>query len=39
MINPGIEHGERITVVGEHMDGTHAELVAVPGDERLPAPG
>ena len=30
VINPGIEHGERITVVGEHMDGTHAELVAVP---------
>jgi zinc-binding alcohol dehydrogenase/oxidoreductase len=30
VINPGIEHGEKITVVGEHMDGTHAELVAVP---------
>jgi NADPH:quinone reductase-like Zn-dependent oxidoreductase len=30
VINPGIEHGERVTVVGEHMDGTHAELVAVP---------
>jgi NADPH:quinone reductase-like Zn-dependent oxidoreductase len=30
VINPGIEHGEQITVVGEHMDGTHAELVAVP---------
>jgi NADPH:quinone reductase-like Zn-dependent oxidoreductase len=30
LINPGIEHGERITVVGEHMDGTHAELIAVP---------
>jgi NADPH:quinone reductase-like Zn-dependent oxidoreductase len=30
VINPGIEHGERITVVGEHMDGTHAELIAVP---------
>jgi NADPH:quinone reductase-like Zn-dependent oxidoreductase len=30
VINPGIEHGERITVIGEHMDGTHAELVAVP---------
>ena len=30
VINPGIEHGETITVVGEHMDGTHAELVAVP---------
>ena len=30
VINPGIEHGERISVVGEHSDGTHAELVAVP---------
>src|SRR5213078_5349221 len=30
VINPGIEHGERIDVVGEHMDGTHAELVSVP---------
>jgi NADPH:quinone reductase-like Zn-dependent oxidoreductase len=30
VINPGLEHGDRITVVGEHMDGTHAELVAVP---------
>jgi NADPH:quinone reductase-like Zn-dependent oxidoreductase len=30
VINPGLEHGERILVVGEHMDGTHAQLVAVP---------
>jgi zinc-binding alcohol dehydrogenase/oxidoreductase len=30
LINPGIEHGEKITVVGEHMDGTHAEVIAVP---------
>jgi NADPH:quinone reductase-like Zn-dependent oxidoreductase len=30
VINPGIEHGDRIAVVGEHMDGTHAELVAIP---------
>jgi NADPH:quinone reductase-like Zn-dependent oxidoreductase len=30
VINPGIEHGEKIMVIGEHMDGTHAELVAVP---------
>jgi NADPH:quinone reductase-like Zn-dependent oxidoreductase len=30
VINPGIEHGTRITVIGEHMDGTHAELIAVP---------
>jgi zinc-binding alcohol dehydrogenase/oxidoreductase len=30
VINPGVEHGDRISVVGEHSDGTHAELVAVP---------
>ena len=30
VINPGIEHGGRISVLGEHMNGTHAELVAVP---------
>ena len=30
VINPGLEHGETISVVGEHTDGTHAELIAVP---------
>jgi NADPH:quinone reductase-like Zn-dependent oxidoreductase len=30
VINPGIEHGSTITVIGEHTDGTHAELIAVP---------
>jgi NADPH:quinone reductase-like Zn-dependent oxidoreductase len=30
VINPGIEHGDVIHVVGEHTQGTHAELVAVP---------
>jgi NADPH:quinone reductase-like Zn-dependent oxidoreductase len=30
VINPGLEHGDQILVIGEHMDGTHAELVAVP---------
>jgi NADPH:quinone reductase-like Zn-dependent oxidoreductase len=30
VINPGLEHGDVITVVGEHTDGTHAELIAVP---------
>src|SRR5881275_2448738 len=30
VINPGIEHGDAIHVVGEHGDGTNAELVAVP---------
>ena len=30
VINPGLEHGQVITVIGEHTDGTHAELIAVP---------
>jgi NADPH:quinone reductase-like Zn-dependent oxidoreductase len=38
VINPGIEHGDRITVVGEHMDGTHAELIAVPETNVYPIP-
>jgi NADPH:quinone reductase-like Zn-dependent oxidoreductase len=38
VINPGIEHGEKITVVGEHMDGTHADLVAVPESNVYPLP-
>jgi NADPH:quinone reductase-like Zn-dependent oxidoreductase len=38
LINPGIEHGEKITVVGEHMDGTHAELIAVPEANVYPIP-
>jgi NADPH:quinone reductase-like Zn-dependent oxidoreductase len=38
VINPGIEHGDTITVVGEHMDGTHAELVAVPEANVYPLP-
>jgi NADPH:quinone reductase-like Zn-dependent oxidoreductase len=38
VINPGIERGEKIVVVGEHMDGTHAELVAVPETNVYPLP-
>jgi len=38
VINPGIEHGEQITVIGEHMDGTHAELIAVPETNVYPLP-
>jgi NADPH:quinone reductase-like Zn-dependent oxidoreductase len=39
VINPGLEHGDgRITVIGEHMDGTHAELVAVPEENVYPIP-
>jgi NADPH:quinone reductase-like Zn-dependent oxidoreductase len=30
VINPGLEHNDKITVIGEHTDGTHAELIAVP---------
>ena len=30
VLNPGLVHGDRIVVVGEHTDGTHAELIAVP---------
>ena len=31
LINPGLDHGDgRVTVIGEHTDGTHAELIAVP---------
>jgi zinc-binding alcohol dehydrogenase/oxidoreductase len=30
VVNPGLEHGDRITVVGEHTDGTHCELIALP---------
>jgi NADPH:quinone reductase-like Zn-dependent oxidoreductase len=36
LINPGLDDGARI--VGEHMDGTHAELVAVPESNVYPIP-
>src|SRR6188472_1799578 len=29
VLNPGLEHGRMISVLGEHSDGTHCELVAV----------
>ena len=38
VINPGLERGDRITVLGEHMDGTHAELIAVPESNVYPFP-
>jgi zinc-binding alcohol dehydrogenase/oxidoreductase len=38
VINPGIPHGGRITVIGEHTDGTHAELIAVPAENVHPVP-
>jgi NADPH:quinone reductase-like Zn-dependent oxidoreductase len=38
VINPGLEHGGRISVVGEHFDGTHAELIALPRAQVYPIP-
>ena len=38
VINPGLEHGDRITVIGEHTDGTHAELIAIPSSNVYPIP-
>jgi NADPH:quinone reductase-like Zn-dependent oxidoreductase len=39
VINPGIDHGDgRVTVIGEHTDGTHAELIAVPSSQVYPIP-
>ena len=38
VLNPGLEHGEKILVLGEHMDGTHAELIAVPAGNVYPLP-
>jgi NADPH:quinone reductase-like Zn-dependent oxidoreductase len=38
VINPGIEHGDAIHVIGEHGDGTNAELIAVPEAQVYPIP-
>ena len=38
LINPGIDRGDMIAVFGEHMDGTHAELVAAPKTNVYPIP-
>jgi NADPH:quinone reductase-like Zn-dependent oxidoreductase len=38
LINPGLDHGDRITVIGEHTDGTHAELIAIPATNVYPIP-
>jgi NADPH2:quinone reductase len=38
VINPGLEHGETIHVVGEHTQGTHAELAAIPAGNVYPLP-
>jgi NADPH:quinone reductase-like Zn-dependent oxidoreductase len=39
VINPGIVSGGKMHIVGETMDGTHAELIAVPRDFVHPIPG
>lgn len=39
VINPGIMTDGKMHIVGETMDGTHAELIAVPRDYVHPIPG
>jgi NADPH:quinone reductase-like Zn-dependent oxidoreductase len=36
VLNPGIVHDGRITVVGEHTDGTYCELKALPASQLYP---
>ena len=36
VLNPGMEHGDVVTVVGEHCDGTHAELIAIDDAQVFP---
>jgi len=36
VLNPGLEHGDTITVIGEHRDGTHAQLIAVEAVQVFP---
>jgi NADPH:quinone reductase-like Zn-dependent oxidoreductase len=36
VLNPGLEHGDTIAVVGEHSDGTHCELIAIAADQVFP---
>ena len=36
VINPGIPHDRRITVIGEHTDGTYCELKAIPATQLYP---
>src|SRR5689334_11032109 len=39
VINPGVEAGRTIHVIGEHGDGTNAQLIAVPETNVYPIPG
>ncbi len=36
VLNPGVPHGDRITVIGEHTDGTCCELKAIPASQLYP---
>jgi len=36
VVNPGIPHDRRITVIGEHTDGTYCELKAIPEGQLYP---
>jgi NADPH:quinone reductase-like Zn-dependent oxidoreductase len=36
VLNPGIVHDGRITVIGEHTDGTNCELIALPAEQLSP---
>jgi NADPH:quinone reductase-like Zn-dependent oxidoreductase len=36
VINPGVEHGAMIAVIGEQSDGTHCELIALPAQQVFP---
>jgi len=36
VVNPGIPHDSRITVIGEHTDGTYCELKAIPAGQLYP---
>lgn len=36
VVNPGVVHDRRITVIGEHSDGTNCELKAIPATQLYP---
>jgi zinc-binding alcohol dehydrogenase/oxidoreductase len=36
VLNPGLVHGDRVTVIGEHFDGTHAELIVIAAEQVFP---
>lgn len=36
VLNPGLVHGDRVSVIGEHFDGTHAELIAIAAEQVFP---